>query len=66
MRKLRTCDTAQLYTGVSKCAPDFGKMRVAILVKPGTKLPEDLTADKLEKLAHASRNERIYGIVGLM
>ena len=65
MRKLRTCDTAQLYTGVSKCAPDFGKMRVAILVKPGYKLPEELTGETLEKLVHANTPERIYGIVGL-
>lgn len=65
MRKLRTCDNAQLYTGTSKCPPDFGKMRVAILVKPGTKLPADLTLETLEKMAHADRDERIYGIVGL-
>lgn len=66
MRKLRTCDTAQLYTGTSKCSPDFGKMRAAIIVKPGFKLPSDLTAEELERLAHADRSERIYGIVGLM
>lgn len=65
MRKLRTCDTAQLYTGTSKCPPDFGKMRVAILVKPGTKLPADLTLETLEKMVHANRTDRIYGIVGL-
>lgn len=63
MRKLRTCDTAQFNTGVSKCLPDFGKMLGAILVEPGTKLPAELTADKLEELAHASGSERIYGIV---
>lgn len=63
MRKLRTCDTAQFNTGVSKCPPDFGKMLGAIIVEDGTKLPADLTADKLEKLAHAMGSERIYGIV---
>lgn len=63
MRKLRTCDTAQFNTGVSKCPPDFGKMLGAIIVEEGTKLPADLTAEKLEKLAHAPGNERIYGIV---
>lgn len=64
MRQLRECDSAQLYTGVSKCPPDFGKMKAAILVKPGTKLPADLTEEELERLVHADREERIYGIVG--
>lgn len=65
MRKLRKCENAQLYTGVSKCAPDFGKMKAAILVKPGVKLPAELSAEILEKMVHADREERIYGIVGL-
>ena len=63
MRKLRTCDTAQFNTGVSKCPPDFGKMLGAILVADGTKLTADITAEGLEKLVHASGNERIYGII---
>lgn len=63
MRKLRTCDTTQFNTGVSKCPPDFGRMLGAIIVEDDTKLPADLTAEKLEKLAHASGNDRIYGIV---
>lgn len=63
MRKLRTCNTVQFNTGVSKCPPDFGKMLGAIIVEDGTKLPADLTADKLEKLAHASGSGRIYGII---
>lgn len=62
MRKLRTCASAQLNTGVSKCAPEFGKMKGAILVERGTKLPADLDNEKLEKLAHANRPDRIYGI----
>lgn len=62
MTKLRKCSSAEFNTGDSKCLPDFGKMKGAILVEPGTKLPEDLTAEKLEKLAHANRPGRIYGI----
>lgn len=62
MRKLRKCTGSSLNTGVSKCPPDFGKMKGAILVEPGMKLPVDLTADKLEELAHADRPDRIYGI----
>lgn len=63
MRKLRTCDTAQFNTGVSKCPPDFGKMIGAILVANGTKLPTALSADRLESLVHASGSERVYGIL---
>ena len=65
MRTPRTCDSAQLYTGTSKCPPNFGKMRAVILVPPGTKLPADLTAEKLEKLIHAEHSSRAYGIAGL-
>ena len=65
MRKARKCESAKLYTGVSKCPPDFAKMKAAILVKPGHKLPADLTEKKLEELIHADRSERIYGVVGL-
>lgn len=63
MRKLRTCTAAQLNTGVSKCPPEFGKMKGAIIVEAGTKLPADLTAQALEKSVHADRPERVYGIV---
>lgn len=63
MRKLRKCTSSQINTGVSKCPLDFGKVKGAILVEPGTKLPAALTAEALEKLAHADRPERIYGIV---
>lgn len=63
MRKLRTCDSAQLNTGVSKCPPDFENMKGAILVSPGTKLPSELTAEKLEELVHADRPGRVFGIV---
>lgn len=62
MRKLRTCDGAHLNTGVSKCPPNFGKKKMAIIVPYGTKLPADLDADKLEELAHAALASRIYGV----
>lgn len=65
MKKPRKCESSQLYTGTTKCPPNFGKMAVAILVKPGTKLPANLTGNALEKLIHATRTERAYGIVGL-
>lgn len=63
MRPLRTCDSAQLNTGVSKCNIDFAKMVGAIIVPAKTKLPAALTADSLEALVHADKHERVYGIV---
>ena len=65
MKKARKCESSQLYTGTTKCPPNFGKMAAAILVKPGTKLPANLTGEELEKLIHAPRAQRAYGIVGL-
>lgn len=63
MNNFRTCGHAHLNTGVTKCPPDFENMKGAILVAPGTKLPADLTAEKLEELVHADLPDRIYGIV---
>lgn len=63
MRKLRTCNNAQLHTGVSKCPLDLGKMVGAIIVSNGSKLPADLTGDKLEELVHAPVGSRVYGLV---
>ena len=62
MRKLRTCDSAQLNTGTSKCEIPYDKLLGAIVVPYGSKLPSNLTAEKLEELAHADVSERIYGI----
>jgi hypothetical protein len=39
-------------------------MKGAIIVPYGTKLPAQLTLEKLTELAHADENERIYGIGG--
>lgn len=66
MRKLRQCDNAQLNTGISKCPPNFGKKKMAIIVPYGTKLPANLTAEILEKLAHGALQERIYGVSGFV
>lgn len=63
MRKLRTCQDSVLHTGVSKCPVDFGRMKGAIILPPGQKLPDNLTLESLEKLVHADRSERAYGIV---
>lgn len=62
MRPLRKCESTPFNTGVSKCPLDMGKVLLAIVVASGTKLPADLTADKLEELVHADGSNRVYGI----
>lgn len=62
MRPIRSCDDSHLNTGLSKCPVDFARMKGAIIVPYGTKLPVKLTLDELTKLAHADESERIYGI----
>lgn len=64
MKNIRSCEDSHLNTGVSKCPVDFGRMKGAIIVPYGTKLPEELSVEALTKLAHADENERIYGVVG--
>lgn len=64
MRPIRTCDDSHLNTGISKCPVDFARMKGAIIVPYGTKLPAELSVDELSELAHADVSERIYGITG--
>ena len=64
MKPIRSCDDSHLNTGISKCPVDFGKMKGAILVPYGSKLPAKITMEELTKLAHAAVAERIYGILG--
>lgn len=62
MRKIRTCTSANLNTGVSACHLEPEKVKGAILVPRGVKLPAELKGDKLKELCHADRPERIYPI----
>lgn len=62
MRKIRKCTSAELNVGVSKCQLDFGKIKGAIIMEHGQKLPSDLTSDALEELCHADRPERAYPV----
>lgn len=64
MRPIRTCEDTHLNTGLSKCPVDFARMKGAIIVPYGTKLPAKLSIEDLTKLAHADEHERIYGIGG--
>lgn len=63
MRKTRTCTGSNLNTGVSKCHLDPEKVKGAILVPHGVKLPAEFTASKAKELCHADRPERIYPIL---
>lgn len=63
MRKTRTCDSAEMNTGGSACSVDWGKIKGAIIVEHGKKLPADLTPEKLAELCHADRPDRIYPIL---
>lgn len=63
MRKTRTCTGANLNTGVSKCHLDPEKVKGAILVPHGVKLPAEFTATKAKELCHADRPERIYPVI---
>lgn len=63
MRKTRTCDSAEMNTGGSACSVDWGKIKGAIIVEHGKKLPADLTPEKLAELCHADRPERIYPVL---
>lgn len=62
MRQIRTCDNAQLNTGVSRCEIPYDKLLGAIVVPYGSKLPAALTEEKLGELIHADVSERVYGI----
>lgn len=64
MRNLRKCNTGHLNTGISKCPVDFARMKGAIIVPYGNKLPANLSVETLTKQAHADEAERIYGIIG--
>lgn len=62
MRPIRTCESAQLNTGVSKCFLDMGKVKGAILVPRGVKLPAELTGEKLLELCHEDIGARVFPI----
>lgn len=66
MRKIRTCAGTRINSGSSACKIDWSKVKGAIMVEPGKKLPDDITGDKLAELCHAERPNRIYPISPLI
>lgn len=63
MREIRTCVKSRFNTGNSACQIDFSKLKGAIVLEHGQKLPKGLTPEKLIELCHADRPERIYPIM---
>lgn len=63
-KKYRDCPgMANFNTGVSSvCTLDPGKIKAIILTLHGKKLPDELSADEIEKACHADRPDRIYPI----
>lgn len=62
MRQIRQCAGVALNTGASACPIAWGKVKGAIIVERGQKLPASLTYDALEELAHQPRPARIYPV----
>jgi len=57
----RTCGgTNEFNSGTSRCPVTRGKLKGGFLVEKGTLLPETMTAEAIEKAAHADRPDRIY------
>lgn len=52
-----------MNTGGSACSIDWKKVKGAIIVEPGVKLPDEITGEKLLELCHADRPGRIYPIL---
>lgn len=62
MRSIRNCRNSHLNTGVSKCFLDMGKVKGAILMPRGVKLPSGLTGEQLLTLCHAEVAARAFPI----
>lgn len=63
MRRIRTCGKKRFNSGHSACQIDFNKLKGAILVEHGQKLPKEITAEILMEQCHADRPERAYPIM---
>ena len=63
MRQIRSCNSKSFNSGVSGCPVDWDKVKGAILLEHGQKLPADLTAETLKQLCHADRPGRIYPVM---
>ena len=62
MKPTRNCYQADFATGVSGCPIEFGKMKGAIIVPHGEKLPAGFDADALREACHDDVPNRIYAV----
>jgi HSP20 family molecular chaperone IbpA len=63
MRPIRNCFKNAFNSGVSKCQIEYGKIKGAIIVNHGEKLPAGFDADALAEACHADAPSRIYPVL---
>ena len=63
MRPIRNCYKADFNSGKSGCPIDYGKIKGAIIVPAGEKLPAGFDGDDLREACHADLPNRIYPVL---
>lgn len=63
MRPTRNCFQADFNSGKSGCPIDYGKIKGAIIVPAGEKLPAGFDGEDLREACHADVPNRIYPVV---
>ena len=63
MRTTRNCYKADFNSGKSGCPIDFGKIKGAIIVPAGEKLPAGFDGEDLEEACHEDLPNRIYPVL---
>lgn len=63
MRPTRNCYNADFNSGKSGCPIDYGKIKGAIIVPAGEKLPAGFDGDDLREACHADVPNRIYPVI---
>ena len=63
MRPTRNCYKADFNSGKSGCPIDYGKIKGAIIVPAGEKLPAGFDGDNLREACHADLPNRIYPVL---
>lgn len=63
MRPTRNCFQADFNSGKSGCPIDYGKIKGAIIVPAGEKLPAGFDGEDLREACHADVPNRIYPVI---
>ena len=61
--KIRNCNSQSMSTGVSACPIDLAKVKGALVVPKGYKLPATLDGEALEEACHAASASRVLPIL---